>query len=109
MKSIRLNFYEKDKYPSQNIYLKVVKEDGHEVLTTTDFYPGHLTLPVTFAITSSLKLYLYKEPAIIELWGATSGYITSKSIEMEEYKIIFPIEMDAENETVSYTVMGSWE
>lgn len=110
MKSIKLNSYHKSEYPEQNLSLKVVElQDTHSVLASTDSYPSNLTLPATFAINSPLHLHLYKDNIGIELWGDSTGFIASSEISMSEYKIIFPIDMETENDSVSFSVRGSWK
>jgi hypothetical protein len=109
MKSIALNHYNKAQYPAQNLFLKVVAKDESNVLATTEYYPGIYTLPATFAINPFLKLHLYKDPVIIQLWGDSTGFIASSTLNMKEYKIIYPINMETKNGNVSFSVMGSWE
>lgn len=110
MKSVQLNSYHKSQYPSQNISIKVVKADGsNTVLATTGSYPSIYTLPVTFAINPTIQTHLYKDKIAIQLWGDSSGFIASSTINMKEYKIMFPINMATKSDSVSFAVMGSWE
>jgi hypothetical protein len=109
MKAIRLNHYHKAEYPAQNLSLKVVDPKDKSVLGVTDSYPSNLTLPATFAINPSLHLQLYKEDIVVQLWGDSTGYMTSSEIDMDEYKIIFPIDMETENDSVNFSVLGSWK
>lgn len=110
MKSIKLNSYKKNQLITQNIFLKIITTDGsNTVLATTESYPSSLTLPAIFAINPRLHLHLYKDPIIIQLWGTSTGFIASSTLNMKEYKIIYPIDMETENEEVSFSVMGSWE
>jgi hypothetical protein len=110
MKSIKLNSYEKSHYPSQNLSLKVVRANNTDlVIAITESYPSALTLPATFALKPHPVLRLYKEDIVIQLWGDITGLIASSNVDMEEYKIIYPIDMETENEEVSFSIMGSWE
>ena len=110
MKCIKLNSYHKSQYPAQNLSLKIVKADNaNTVLANTESYPSTLTLPATFALNSHLRIHLYKEHIAIQLWGDSTGLIAASAIDMEEYKIIFPIEMETGNENISFSVVGSWK
>lgn len=110
MKSIRLNSYQKSNLPSQNLFLKVVDiENANRILASTKNYLSSLTLPVTFAVIPQPELHLYKKDNIaIQLWGEDTGLIASSIIRMKEYKIIFPIDMETKNDSVSFSVMGTW-
>lgn len=110
MKYIKLNSYHKSLYPDQNLFLKIVDaNNANTVLAQTESYPSTLPLPATFALHSHLRIHLYKEHLAIQLWGDSTGLIAASTINMDEYKIIFPIEMETENENVSFSVMGSWK
>lgn len=110
MQYIKLNQFEKSKYPSQNLTIKVVYSDNSTmVLGSTDPYPSNLTLPVTFAIHPPPQIHLYKDHISVQLWGDSTGLIASSNIDMKEYKIIYPTDMETENDSVSFSVMGSWE
>lgn len=109
MKYLKLNYYNKSKYPSQNLSLKVVRTDPYAVLATTDSYPSDFTLPVTFALNPPPEIHLYKEHISIELWGDSSGLMAASEMDMKEYKIIYPIDMETGNDSVSFSVMGKWK
>lgn len=107
LKTVKLNSYTQSKHSAQNLFVKVVDENG-TVLNITDNYPGSFTLPATFAIDPTLKLKLYKNQYAVQLWGDSIGLIGSSEINMDEYKIIFPIDMETKSEDVSFNVAGSW-
>lgn len=110
LKSIKLNSYDKSHYPSQNLSLKVVRAETPDIIiANTESYPSALTLPATFSVKPRPVLRLYKENIVIQLWGESSGLIASSKVNMKEYKIIYPIDMETENEEVSFSIMGSWE
>jgi len=111
MKTIKLNSFRKVNIPSQYLTVKVVNENsGNSVLATTGKYPSDFTLPALFALDKPVKIHLYKEDHInIQLWGDSTGFIASSTIDMKEYKIIYPIDMETKNDSVSFSVLGSWE
>ncbi|GAL85152.1 hypothetical protein MYP_2381 [Sporocytophaga myxococcoides] len=111
MKTIKLNSYRRANFPSQFLTVKVVNTGfGNHILGTTGKYPSDFTLPAIFALDKELELHLYKEDHIsIQLWGDSTGFIASSTIDMEEYKIIYPIDMETKSDSVSFSVMGSWE
>ena len=110
MKSIKLNSCHKSHYPSQGLSLKIVwANEPNSVLANTEPYPSTLTLPATFDVSAHPKVHLYKEPIAIQLWGDSTGFMASSTMDMKEYKIMFPIEMETKNDSVSFTVIGSWE
>lgn len=110
MKSIRLNSFQKSKFPSQSLSVKVVYTDNPGmVLGSTESYPGNLTLPVILAVNPRPQIHLYKEHITIQLWGDSTGLIASSDMDMKEYKIIYPIDMETKSDSVSFSVMGSWE
>ncbi|WP_028979327.1 hypothetical protein [Sporocytophaga myxococcoides] len=111
MKTIKLNSFRNVNFPSQYLTVKVVNgSSGNRVLGTTGKYPSDFTLPATFALDKQLKIHLYKEDHIsIQLWGESTGFIASSTIDMKEYKIIYPIDMETQSDSVSFSVLGSWE
>jgi|GEM_PF-797044 len=108
MKAVKLNFYEKEHFPEQDIFIKVVNSDS-VVLVCTEKYNSLYTLPVTFGISPGLKVQLYKEkPLSVQLWGDSSGCMASCPIHMDEYTILFPIDMEIGDEQVNLSVIGTW-
>jgi len=110
MKQVKLNAYQKSSYPTQNLSVKIINEASPtNVLATTESYPSTLPLPITLALTPKPEVHLYKDHITVQLWGDVSGLIASSTIDMKEYKIIYPIDMETKNSNVSFSVMGSWE
>ena len=108
LKTIRLNDYRKTNLPIQKLHLEVY--DGNTPMTYTDSYPSDLTLPATFAVHPAVPMTLYNNKTYqIRLWGDSTGYLGSCNINMDEYKIIFPIGMEVENDSLSVSIMGSWK
>lgn len=108
MKAVKLNFYEKEHFPEQDIFIKVVNNDS-TLLACTEKYNSLYTLPVTFGISPGLKVQLYKEkPVSIQLWGDSSGCMASYPVHIEEYTILFPLEMEIGDEQINLSVIGTW-
>lgn len=110
LNKLTLNAFEKEKYPVQNYYLKLV--DIHESLQTTiyttDVYPSTQTLPVNYGITPAPQLNFYKSDYAVELWGDSSQLIGTNPIHLEDYKIIYPLEMETEHAEISISLHGTW-
>lgn len=110
LRTLTINSYSKKNLPQQRIYVRVVNSaDAQQVIGVSASYPSDLPLPVTLGVTSSLKQTLYKRPCVIELWGDITGLLSSEEINIAQYKIIFPLEMDVENEVMDVTLKGSWD
>lgn len=108
LKSVKVNSYNAAKHFSQNIFVKITEND-EIVLAITASYPADLTLPATFAVNPHLELKLYKNNYTVQLWGDSTGFISRSQINMDEYKIIFPIDMETKSDDVSFNVAGSWK
>lgn len=52
---------------------------------------------------------LYHKSYRVQLYGDVSGLIGACSVNMDEYKIIFPIDMEVKNDSLSISMTGSWE
>lgn len=110
MKTVKLIGYDKEKFPEQNLYIKVIDTYPSNVLATSETYPSKQTLPATFNLSPHPEVHLYKNKNItIQLWGDISGYMESSTINMKEYKIIFPIDMETEEGETKFGVAGTWE
>lgn len=109
LKTIRLNAYSEANLPAQKLYLEVFEDNGTTPLAHTAFYPSGLTLPALFKVAPSIPMTLYSKNYYVQLSGDSSGYIASCRINMEEYKIIFPIDMEVENDSLNVSIMGSWK
>ena len=109
LKTIQLNHYSPRDIPKQFLYLKVLESHDTTVLAETDTYPSAYTLPAQFGIHPQLSLPLYAQNYTIQLWGDVTGFLGECEVDMHHYKIILPIEMEAENEELSVSIKGSWE
>lgn len=107
LKTISLNGYKKTNGLSELLYLKVL--DDHAILLAqTKGYPSNLTLPTTFNVMPNVPMTLYNRSYTVQLWGDTTGYISSCKIDISEYKIIFPINIEVRNDSLSISTAGSW-
>ncbi|NLR61780.1 hypothetical protein HGH93_27015 [Chitinophaga polysaccharea] len=109
LKTIRLNDYRRANLPVQKLYLKVFENNSMDSLAHTTFYPSDLTLPATFKVYPTLPMNLYRKGYQVQLWGDSTGYIGTCKVNMDEYKIIFPIDMEVKNDSLSVSMMGSWQ
>lgn len=107
LKSLTLKSFEKDSFPEQNVYLKVLREGV--ILAETDYYPAKYTLPAKFGLEESVQMNFYKNDYTVELWGDSSGYIGTNPIHLEDYKIIYPLEMETENNGIEIVLSGTWK
>ncbi len=108
LKTIRLNECRQINKQTERLYLKIF--DAHAVfLTQTESYPNDLPLPVTLKVKPNIPMALYKGSYFIQLWGDTTGYISSCRINMDEYKIIFPIDMEVKSDSLIISLQGSWK
>ena len=109
LKSVRLNDYRDTDLPVQQLYLKICEDDTAVVLAHTNKYPSNLTLPATFSVHPAIPMPLYRKHYRFQLWGDVSGYIGGCRVEMDEYKIVFPIDMEVKNDSLSISISGSWK
>lgn len=110
LKLIKLSEYASRGHLSeQNLQIRVFSENSPEPLAQTGLYPGNLPMPATLKVYPAPALNLYKRPYRFELWGDVDGYISSCEVNMDEYKIIFPIDMEVENDSLNISIMGSWD
>jgi hypothetical protein len=110
LKTVTINAYTNKNSELQHIYVKVVDAaDNQRVIGKSASYPSTLPLPVTLGITSSLKQALYKQTCIVQLWADSTGLISSQKMNMDSYKIIFPLEMDVKNKDMDVTLSGNWD
>ncbi len=109
LKTITLHDYRATGTGAQQLYLKVSGAPGTATLGQTGVYPAGLTLPVIFKVTPAIPMLLYQNNYTIELWGDSSGYISSCGVHMEAYKIVFPIDMEVKNDSLAVSLQGSWQ
>ncbi len=109
LKTIRLNNYERKTTVHQKLHLEVFDDNKSVALASTDLYPSDLTLPASFKVDPAVPMALYKKAYHVQLWGDSTGYIGSCQINMDEYKIVFPIDMEVKNDSLNISIMGSWK
>ncbi|PZF74752.1 hypothetical protein [Taibaiella soli] len=108
LKTIKLNNYLRANLPAQKVYLKVFDDANAAALAETELYASDLSLPATLNVHPSADMTLYKKGYHVELWGDSTGYIASCNIHMDDYKIVFPIDMDVKNDSLNVDIMGGW-
>lgn len=110
LKTIKLNDFERrTTLPAQKLYFKVFKNDSEIPLTETGFYPSNYAMPSTFKVFPSVGMQLYGKAYNVQLWSETDGYLGRCDIDMDKYKIIFPIDMEVENDSLNIAIQGNWE
>lgn len=109
LKTIRLNNYARKTTVTQKLHLEVFDDNKTVALASTDLYPSDLTLPASFRVDPAIPMSLYKKAYHVQLWGDSTGYIAGCDIHMDEYKIVFPIDMEVKNDSLNISIMGSWK
>ncbi len=110
LKTIKLNDFEgRTTLPAQKLYFKVFKNGSEVPLTETGFYPSDYTMPATFKVFPSIGMQLYGKAYNVQLWSETEGCLGRCDIDMDEYKIIFPIDIEVENDSLNIAIQGNWE
>lgn len=109
LKTIKLHGYQQANLPAQKLHLEVFDGNTSVALAHTGPYPSELTLPVTLMVYPSVPMTLYNKTYRIELRGDITGYISSCKVNMEEYKIIFPIDMEVGNDSLHISMAGGWK
>jgi hypothetical protein len=109
LKTIKLSDYLQTNLPSQKLHLEVFDDKTSSALAHTNPYPNELPLPTMFMVYPSIPMTLYNKAYRIELWGDVTGYISSCKVNMAEYKIIFPIDMEVKSDSLTVSIVGSWE
>lgn len=109
--SLTLVSFDKHDYPEQKVFLKVLQlgTNPDKVLAITDNYSTEYTLPAKFGIEPQLTMNFYKNDYVVELWGELSGFIGRNEIHLEDYKIIYPTEMETEHNNVVIELTGTWK
>ncbi|WP_347219173.1 hypothetical protein [Chryseobacterium sp.] len=110
LKTIKISEYAQHKsLPEQHFYLKIFDNSSTESIAHTEDFSGSLPLPVILKAEPSPEMYLYAKPYRIELWGEVSGFIGSCTVNMDDYKITFPIDMEVKSNNLEVAIQGSWE
>lgn len=110
LKTIKLNdFKERTTLSAQKLYFKVFRSDSEIPLTETMHFLSDNALPATLKVFPSVDMQLYGKKYNVQLWSETQGCLGRCDIDMDEYKIIFPIDMEVENDSLNIAIQGSWE
>lgn len=107
--TVTLNGHQTGKYPQELLSVRFLDgTDSQRVLGVTSGYPANLPLPATLAVDPGFKIQLYKQPCYVQVWGDSSGLIGSVKVNMDLYKIIFPLEMEVKDAGMDVTLSGQW-
>lgn len=109
LKQLQLTHYEGADAAADSLYLQLFQSGSNTAVLTTETYPSTQTLPAVYAVHPALPLPLYQQNYRVELWGKKQGYIGSCEFDMDHYKIIFPLEIEAESETIVVSLKGGWK
>lgn len=110
LNSLTLKADKTDNMPKQNLYLKVLKitSSSQEELTTTNKYPSEYTLPVKFELKHSIQMNFYKNTYAVALYGDSSGCIATNVVNIKDYKILYPLDMETEANGLKIVLSGTW-
>lgn len=109
IKTVTLNSHQEGKYPQELLRVRFLDgSDTQHILGVTSGYPANLPLPVVLSVTPAFKLKLYKQPCYVQIWGDSTGLIGSCKVNMDKYKIIFPLEMEVQSPGINVTLSGQW-
>ena len=109
LKTIRLNDYRQKYLPVQKLYLEVFEDNAATRLAHTGVYPSDLTLPASFKVEPTIPMMLYDKTYYVQLAGDSTGYIGRCQVNMDEYKIVFPIDMEVGNDSLNISLIGNWK
>jgi hypothetical protein len=110
IKSVTLLAHRPLQYQQELLRVKFLDgADSQKVIGVTSGYPVNLPLPATMLVDPSFKLKLYHQPCYVQLWGDSTGLIGTCKVNMDDYKIIFPLEMEVVNSDMKVTLTGKWD
>ena len=109
LKTIRLNDYRQKYLPVQKLYLEILEDNAATRLAHTGVYPSDLTLPASFKVEPTIPMMLYDKTYYVQLAGDSTGYIGRCQVNMDEYKIVFPIDMEVGNDSLNISLIGNWK
>ena len=110
IKSVTLLAHRALQYPQELLRFKFLDgADSQKVVGVTPGYPANLPLPATMLVDPAFRLKLYSQPCYVQLWGDSTGLIGSVKVKMDDYKIIFPLEMELTNRDMKVTLTGKWD
>lgn len=109
LKTVTLNSHRALTSPSEPLRIRFLDgADTQHILATTAAYPASLPLPAVLSVHPAFQLPLYKHPFFVQLWGDSTGLIGTAELDMDDYKIIFPLEMEIKGADLDVTVSGGW-
>ncbi|MCA0429639.1 MAG: hypothetical protein LCH32_03980 [Bacteroidetes bacterium] len=110
LNSLTLKTNNVNNLPKQNLYIKVIQiqNSNQIILATTNSYPSYFTLPVKFGLEKSIEMNFYKNTYVVSLYGDSSGCLSTNSINIKDYKILYPLDMDTENNGATIVLSGTW-
>ena len=110
IRSVTLLAHRPLQYPQELLRVKFLDgADSQKVIGVTSGYPASLPLPAMMLVNPAFRLKLYRQPCIVQLWGDSTGLIGSVKLNMDDYKIIFPLEMEVANQDMKVTLTGKWD
>ena len=109
LKQLKLTQYQVEHTTRDSLYLQLYQAGSNAPILSTDTYPSTQTLPAVYAVHPVLPLALYQQNYRVELWGKKAGYLGSCVFDMDNYKIIFPLEIESESESVVISLQGGWK
>lgn len=110
LNSLTLKADRLDHLPRQGLYLKVLQVTGssEEVLAVTGTYPSEYTLPAKYGVEEPVKMNFYKNTYRVALYGDSSGFIGSNLINIKDYKILYPLDMETKQDGLEIVLSGTW-
>ncbi len=111
LKSLTLNTANVSSLTKQNLFLKVfqIQNSNQITLVSTSLYPSYYTLPVKFGLDKSITMNFYKNTYEVALFGDSSGCICTNAINIKDYKILYPLDMETENNGTTIVLNGTWK
>jgi hypothetical protein len=107
---LTVNNFPEEQYPAQNISVKVVCiSENDTLLAQTGVQSSKYSLPAVYTVEPKLIMNFYHNDYVVQLWGDSSGLMGSNPIHLKDYKIIYPIEMETENNGVTIGLKGTWK
>ncbi len=109
LKAIKLTSCHIPRDPIRKLSFRIVDGiDNNSVLGVTDKFSTESALPITLGVSPKVRSKLYKQSYVIELIEDSGGIVGACTVDMDKYKIIFPIDMEIENEQMNISISGSW-
>lgn len=104
-----IEYSQRESISEQRIFIKAFSNDSPEPLAQTEKFSNALPMPITLKMHPKAEMNLYGKDYHLELWGEVSGFIGRCDIDMDNYKIVFPIDMEIEGEELTASIQGGWD